>query len=422
VKRSIVLIIFFVMTLGIASALTLSNATGSWVNAVGTNGAPSCLHTFQQGAESLLTYGTTTGSCPPSGSTSSQSGFGFIGTQNQTFNPDDVFLLGQLNHYNNQLIWPPNPSIIQSVDLEIDLSFSDPLLDATITFKLTIDETTNIAPCLYPSPEDNPCSDKVELTTTDERQTFSIGGIEYTLIISGFVPGQLQSCQFDPGNTINFFISDEGQVNSACLFARVVEFEPPGEATGNLEVTKTVDWSGATPDTAQTFEICVTGPSFATPNCQTTDFDGGILLWPDVLAGTYEVSENVANPEDWMTTLPALVQVVIDGTASAQVVNQFIAPPPEETPEVPPEATPKPKRTKVFVTICHVAGRADEPANYIVLTIPEQALNGHFYENGTPKAGHEEDFLILTPEDLARCAPPDEQPESTPEATPDTQP
>jgi len=45
------------------------------------------------------------------------------------------------------------------------------------------------------------------------------------------------------------------------------------------------------------------------------------------------------------------------------------------------------------ITICHVAGRNDDAANYITLEISPQALNGHFYENGTPKAGHEEDYL-----------------------------
>jgi hypothetical protein len=48
------------------------------------------------------------------------------------------------------------------------------------------------------------------------------------------------------------------------------------------------------------------------------------------------------------------------------------------------------------VTICHAAGRADEPANWVTLTLPWQAVYGeagHFYENGTPQAGHEQDYL-----------------------------
>jgi hypothetical protein len=46
------------------------------------------------------------------------------------------------------------------------------------------------------------------------------------------------------------------------------------------------------------------------------------------------------------------------------------------------------------ITICHVAGLASDPANYITLTISVNAVygpGGHFNENGTPQAGHEED-------------------------------
>lgn len=54
------------------------------------------------------------------------------------------------------------------------------------------------------------------------------------------------------------------------------------------------------------------------------------------------------------------------------------------------------------VTICHVAGLASDPANYITLTLPWVAVYGeagHFFENGTPRAGHEQDTL-------GECNPP----------------
>lgn len=53
-----------------------------------------------------------------------------------------------------------------------------------------------------------------------------------------------------------------------------------------------------------------------------------------------------------------------------------------------------------FVTICHAAGLADEPANFVTLTLPENAVYGqagHFNENGTPQAGHEQDTLGACP-------------------------
>lgn len=48
------------------------------------------------------------------------------------------------------------------------------------------------------------------------------------------------------------------------------------------------------------------------------------------------------------------------------------------------------------ITICHVAGLASDPANYITLELPPQAVygnGGHFNEDGTPQAGHEQDSL-----------------------------
>ena len=45
---------------------------------------------------------------------------------------------------------------------------------------------------------------------------------------------------------------------------------------GELTVTKSVDWNGITRMTRQTFEICITGPSYpTTPNCKTFGYDGG---------------------------------------------------------------------------------------------------------------------------------------------------
>ena len=47
------------------------------------------------------------------------------------------------------------------------------------------------------------------------------------------------------------------------------------------------------------------------------------------------------------------------------------------------------------VTICHGAGQ-DDTTQFVTLTISEEAAfgqAGHFYENGTPRAGHEQDYL-----------------------------
>ena len=50
-----------------------------------------------------------------------------------------------------------------------------------------------------------------------------------------------------------------------------------------------------------------------------------------------------------------------------------------------------------LVTFCHVAGLEEDPANTITITADEHAvLNpqaGHFNEQGTPNAGHEQDYF-----------------------------
>lgn len=48
-----------------------------------------------------------------------------------------------------------------------------------------------------------------------------------------------------------------------------------------------------------------------------------------------------------------------------------------------------------FVTICHATGLAGT-THFVTLTLPENAVYGqagHFNENGTPNAGHEQDYL-----------------------------
>ena len=63
------------------------------------------------------------------------------------------------------------------------------------------------------------------------------------------------------------------------------------------------------------------------------------------------------------------------------------------------------------VTICHAAGQAGT-THFVTLTISENAVYGpagHFNENGTTQAGHEEDYL-----GACRVTP---TPEATPTAT-----
>jgi len=79
------------------------------------------------------------------------------------------------------------------------------------------------------------------------------------------------------------------------------------------------------------------------------------------------------------------------------------------------------------VSFCHIHGLASDPAGYDAkIELPISALNGHFDENGTARAGHEQDFLFSPIPasllgknypigSLEDCAPP---PTPTPTATP----
>ena len=94
---------------------------------------------------------------------------------------------------------------------------------------------------------------------------------------------------------------------------------------GDLEVTKVVEWDGATPDEFQTFEICISGPSFPTGTepgaCQTADYDGETLSWSNLIPGEYTVTET--DPGGlWTVSGSGQVVVVASGqTATATVTN-----------------------------------------------------------------------------------------------------
>lgn len=78
------------------------------------------------------------------------------------------------------------------------------------------------------------------------------------------------------------------------------------------------------------------------------------------------------------------------------------------------------------VTICHAAGK-DGTTKYVTLTIGYNAVYGpagHFYENGTPRAGHEQDYLgrCKTSSSPSPSTSPSNSPTPTPVITPEPTP
>lgn len=61
------------------------------------------------------------------------------------------------------------------------------------------------------------------------------------------------------------------------------------------------------------------------------------------------------------------------------------------------------------VTICHATGSASNP--YTRIVVDEHAIGGHFYNNGTPKSGHEDDLLL---QGEVNCPNPSPSPSPTP--------
>jgi len=408
----------FFVAINPANALSLSSVDGDWSNAVGSEGGePVCLFYL----EDRVTFGTPNvlGICPFFSDLSIQSGLEFTGSSATTIQPGNVFVLGELTHYNNQLFRANN---LETVDLAIDLSFTDPDITTTLDYTVTLDETSNFPNNgICPYGDTIPCADALEITQAVDEQVFVIDDIEYTLDIVGFTPGTLGQCSYDPANVIDSFVSEEGFSNAACLFARLLIAEPalsivktgdtgpvavgdsvdyaitvtnigdveltnvtvidsmlgiaqnvgtlqPGEsanlgaiytvteddlpgplvnvagvtsdqtgnfqdshtvqlnapALGNVEIVKVVDWVGVAPNEAVIFEICLSGPAFAQPDCQFTDFDGGSLFWNDLEPGTYTVTEVDPGVRWSVQGSGATINVVAGADQTAFITNTYV--------------------------------------------------------------------------------------------------
>ncbi len=87
---------------------------------------------------------------------------------------------------------------------------------------------------------------------------------------------------------------------------------------------KEVDWGAVITDTEQTFDLCITGPSFPTGAevgaCQTVGYAGGILTWSPLHPGDYRLTEADPGPT-W--NIPDPVDVTATGgmTSSVSVRN-----------------------------------------------------------------------------------------------------
>jgi hypothetical protein len=185
-------LIFF--TSGMASALTLQDADGTWSNNVG--GANVIFPTV--GDEAQVRWGV--GFPDPA----VQSGLGFTGSAPPSFDvfPDVTFNVGELRHFNNVIELGSQST---AVDLTLDLDFI--LGMGSFTFTFLIDETPNTG--------DGCCDDIITFPESIPDETIDLGGDLFTLELLGFGDA--------PDSLLDEFVSPEGGTNSTFLWAQLTE-------------------------------------------------------------------------------------------------------------------------------------------------------------------------------------------------------
>ncbi len=146
-------------------------------------------------------------------------------------------------------------------------------------------------------------------------------------LVQGWInllPGQYTVTENDPGSSWTSVVSSPSVTvpnNGGGTSATVTNTRK----LGGLQVTKTVNWNGVTPDPNQNFQICISGPTYpdpTKPNCQTIGYNGGTLTWNNLIPGNYTVTENSPGSQ-WIVSLPSSsVTVPSDGgQAPATVTN-----------------------------------------------------------------------------------------------------
>jgi PEP-CTERM motif len=153
--------------------------------------------------------------------TAGRSGLGF--RSNDPVTPivlETAFNLGTLRHYNWTIALGSFGTASQldvGFSLDIDGVSQGPY---SLTTQLTVDETpNNTNPCPYQPSPPGLCADNISFTPVGGGDTFTIGGVIYTLEIIGFgtTPDSLSSS----------FISQEGGISDTNLWARITAADPP---------------------------------------------------------------------------------------------------------------------------------------------------------------------------------------------------
>jgi len=181
--------------------------------------------------------------------------------------------------------------------------------------------------------------------TPDATKTFSItvtgpsylsgntktaGSNGGNLIWTDLLPGSYTVIETNPGSewTVNIVTSPTivptGGGSAPTVTVTNTHIAP--QLLGSLQVTKIVNWNGATPDTTKTFAITVTGPSYLSGNTKTAGSNGGNLIWTNLLPGSYTVTETNPGSEWTVNIIGSPASVTAGGQTTVTVTNTHIAP------------------------------------------------------------------------------------------------
>ncbi len=162
-----------------------------------------------------------------------QSSYEFVGAALPTPMPlNTSFVLGTFTHYN----FPISGPSLQSATLSVAIDFADPAWpDQTFSYVFEHEETPNSGTCAYcgglpPGTTCIPCPDRVTFPTAYGEESFRIGDQLYTLKIDGF-RRQIS----DP--TMEYFVTQENEANSAYLYATVSSVLVPEPAISIIKET-----------------------------------------------------------------------------------------------------------------------------------------------------------------------------------------
>ena len=218
--------------------------------------------------EAAAGHGRGGSSCPGSLSTTSQSVIGVRPTSLTSVTTGTPFLLGQMTHYNN-----PIQANSQYFKGDLALQF----YGETFSFPYLLNETPNNA-----SPSTNPANDDTVTFTTQISESVTIGGMEFRLVVDGFVQGLGATCPAAPpaNATINNnFRTTEGQNTPGCLYGELTQVR-------TLTLVKRAVASGAAPTSVPGFSFTSDSNLEGSP----WDTDPGTLRPPSTVAGNNTAS------------------------------------------------------------------------------------------------------------------------------------